>query len=131
MFRYRMMSYLVPLFLLLLLVACNQQEESKAGSATPAVTPTAAPTDTATASTDSHGQEIYASACHSCHSTGVAGAPKLGDQATWQDKIAKGIDSLVQSTIDGKGNMPPKGGDQTLSENDIRAAVTYMVDQSR
>lgn len=131
MILYRMMSCLAPLFLLLLLVACNQQEESAPGSATPTATRTETSADTATASTNSQGQKIYDSACHSCHSTGVAGAPKLGDQTAWKEKIAKGMDSLVQSTINGKGNMPPKGGDQTLSEDDIRAAVTYMVDQSR
>lgn len=150
MIRSRMMIYLVPLSLVLLLVACNQQDDSSTGTTTPtstptataaptaapaaptAVAPTSAPRGAPSASTgNSNGQEIYDSACLSCHSTGVAGAPKLGDPAAWKDRIAEGMDSLVQSTIDGKGNMPPMGGDKTLSESDIRAAVTYMVDQSR
>lgn len=123
MVRNRMLIWLVVLSLALL-VGCNKQKES-AGD-------TASSTPTSTASAENgHGKEIYDSVCHSCHGTGVAGAPKLGDQAAWKARIAKGIDALVQSALNGKGNMPPKGGERSLNEKDIRAAVTYMVDQSK
>ena len=77
------------------------------------------------------GEETYKSACASCHDTGVAGAPKLGDKAAWADRIAAGADTLYQSAINGKGGMPPKGGRADLSDDAIRSAVDYMVGSSR
>jgi cytochrome c5 len=61
------------------------------------------------------GKTIYGNLCHSCHTAGVAGAPKLGDKAAWGPRIAEGIDTLIKHAIDGykgpDGNvMPPKGG---------------------
>ncbi len=140
MLRNRILSCLTLLSLVWLLVACDQQTETPgtSTSSTPTASnpPTAStpPTATAapTASTDnSQGQKIYENSCQSCHDSGMVGAPKLGDQAAWKDLITEGIDDLVQTTTNGKGNMPPKGGDQSLNEDDIRAAVTYMVDQVR
>ncbi|MGV6858314.1 MAG: c-type cytochrome [bacterium] len=72
------------------------------------------------------GKKIYKSACFSCHDTGVAGAPKVGDSAAWAPRIATGIDSLVHSAINGKGAMPPKGGRLDVSDADIRSTVEYM-----
>jgi cytochrome c5 len=57
----------------------------------------------------------------------VAGAPKLDDAAAWAPRIALGKDALVQSVLNGKGAMPPKGGNPALSEEQIRAAVEYMI----
>jgi cytochrome c5 len=120
MLRHQILSCLVLLTLALLLVACDKQEEATTGGS-----PAGA------ASGPGHGQDVYDKTCRSCHDTGVAGAPKLGDQAAWKDRIAQGNDALVQSALNGKGSMPPKGGARTLNENDIRAAVEYMVEQSR
>jgi len=74
------------------------------------------------------GQALYNQACQVCHAAGVAGAPKFGDKAQWESRLAQGLDALVASALNGKGAMPPKGGAMTASEADIRAAVSYMVD---
>lgn len=77
------------------------------------------------------GKEIYEKNCASCHGTGVAGAPKVGDKAAWAGHLAEGIDHLVEVAIKGEGAMPAKGGNPALSDEEVRAAVTYMLDQSR
>ena len=61
-----------------------------------------------------------------CHASGVAGAPKLGDKAAWAPRLATGLDALAASVIKGKGAMPPKGGNASIPDADIRAAVEYM-----
>jgi cytochrome c5 len=80
------------------------------------------------------GQDTYAKACVACHGAGVAGAPKLGDKADWGPRIAKGKDTLYTHSIQGftgaKGMMPPKGGMTSLSDDEVKAAVDYMVAQA-
>ena len=73
---------------------------------------------------------LFSQVCTACHSTGVLGAPKLGDKAAWAPRIAQGIDALTASAIKGKGNMPPKGG-SAASEAEIKAVVTYMVNAAK
>jgi len=94
-----------------------------AGSA-PAAEP-AAPQ--AEAAVNPAGEKLYKSTCFACHGTGVAGAPKFGDKAAWAPYIQTGIDAMVKVAMQGKGAMPPKGGAANASEEDIRAAVEYMV----
>lgn len=77
------------------------------------------------------GKKIYDTTCTACHTAGVAGAPKLGDKAAWAPRIKQGMDALVQSAVKGKGAMPPKGGNASLSDADIRAAIEFMVSQSK
>ncbi len=81
----------------------------------------------------SRGKEVYDMACFACHAQGIAGAPKIGDKALWEARIAKGMDTLFNNAINGfqgsAGVMPPKGGRMDLSDEDVKAAVTYMVDQ--
>ena len=77
------------------------------------------------------GKQIYGSACFACHMSGAAGAPKLGDKGAWSSRIAAGMDSLYKNAINGKGAMPPKGGSMALSDDDVKAAVAYMVEQSK
>ncbi len=96
--------------------------------------PPAAGGDDAVASGASEhpGKQTYDRFCTSCHSMGAAGAPKSGDKAAWAPLIAKGIDTLVQSTITGKApGMPAKGLCMSCSDADLRAAVEYMVEQAR
>ncbi|MDO9468414.1 MAG: c-type cytochrome [Thiobacillus sp.] len=78
-----------------------------------------------------HGQQIYRQACAFCHDKGVAGAPKTGDTASWGPRLAQGIDTLYTASLRGKGAMPAKGGNPALSDGDVKAAVDYMVAQSR
>lgn len=75
------------------------------------------------------GKDVYAKACSVCHVAGVANAPKLNDKAAWASRIKQGNDALVASVIKGKGAMPPKAGNAALSDNDIKAAVEYMISQ--
>ncbi len=81
------------------------------------------------------GPQVYNSACIACHSTGVGGAPVLGDAAQWADRIAQGMDVLNQHAIEGytgsAGYMPAKGGRADLSDEAIAEAVDYMVSESR
>jgi cytochrome c5 len=77
------------------------------------------------------GQEVYTKSCLACHAVGVAGAPKLGDKAAWAPRIATGMDALLASTINGKNVMPPRGTCMSCSDDDLKAAVEYMVSQSQ
>lgn len=73
------------------------------------------------------GKAVYDKTCVACHASGVANAPKFGDKAAWAPRIATGRDALVASVVKGKGAMPPKAGAASLSYDDIKAAVDYMV----
>jgi cytochrome c5 len=73
------------------------------------------------------GKKVYDSGCVACHSTGVAGSPKLGDKAAWAPRIKTGNDALYASAIKGKGAMPPKGGNMALADADVKAAVDFLV----
>lgn len=81
------------------------------------------------------GKGTYDKACMACHAAGVAGAPKLGDKAAWGPRIAQGNDTMYGHAIKGfqgkKGFMPAKGGNASLSDADVKAAVDYMVGQSK
>ncbi len=82
------------------------------------------------------GKEIYDHLCTSCHTAGIAGAPKLGDKAMWGPRIAEGLDTLIKHATDGyhgpDGNfMPPKGGNPALTEEQVKAAVTWIVGQAK
>jgi cytochrome c5 len=76
------------------------------------------------------GEQVYNATCTACHSTGVAGAPKTGDKAAWEPRLAQGVDALVGSSVKGKGAMPPKGGNAGLSDDEIKSAVQYMLEKS-
>lgn len=78
-----------------------------------------------------NGKSVYAGACFVCHTTGAAGAPKLGDKALWAPRIAQGMDTLVHNAINGKNAMPPKGGRMDLSDTAVADAVAYMVQESQ
>lgn len=74
-----------------------------------------------------NGEKVYKGICFSCHDMGIAGAPKVGEQAAWTDRIAAGTESMYNIAINGKGAMPAKGGNPALSDDEIKAAVDYMV----
>ncbi|MGH8734382.1 MAG: c-type cytochrome, partial [Burkholderiales bacterium] len=77
------------------------------------------------------GEEVYQQACAMCHAAGLAGAPKTGDKAAWAPRLKEGVARLVETAIKGKGAMPPKAGNPSLSDAEIRAAVDFMVSQSK
>jgi len=110
-------------------VAAPAQPEIQA--AQPAAASPAAPAPVAAAADLVHGEKIYRLACAFCHDRGVAGAPKTGDVAAWNARLAQGMEPLYAVAIRGKGAMPAKGGNRSLSDADVSAAVDYMVAQSR
>jgi cytochrome c5 len=71
-------------------------------------------------------QELFDGACSACHSTGVAGAPKLGDTAAWKPRFEAGVDGLLSSATAGKGAMPPNGG-TSYSQEEIRSVIEFML----
>ena len=77
------------------------------------------------------GKAIYDKTCVTCHASGVANAPKLGDKAAWAPRIATGKDALVSAVVKGKGAMPPKAGAADLKDDDIKAAVDYMISAAK
>ena len=84
------------------------------------------------ASTGVDGKGTYTSACFACHGTGAAGAPKYGDKAAWKSRIAAGMKTLFNNAINGTSKgMPPKGGNASLSDAAVKAAVKYMVKGSK
>lgn len=77
------------------------------------------------------GEDVYNSTCHMCHAAGVGGAPKLGDKAAWKARIAQGKNTLHDHAIHGFNAMPPKGTCMACSDDEIMAAVDYMVAHSK
>jgi cytochrome c5 len=86
---------------------------------------------TASGAAIADGAATYQKACVACHMTGAAGAPKLEDKAAWTPRLAQGTDVLYNSVLKGKGAMPPKGGQAQLSDDEIKAAVDYMIAQTK
>lgn len=80
------------------------------------------------------GQKLYQTACQACHGAGIAGAPKFGDKAAWAPRIAQGPAVLADHAIKGftgkAGMMPPKGG-SSASDDEVKAAVEYMVNAAK
>ena len=79
------------------------------------------------------GEATYNSACVACHASGAGGAPIVGDADAWAPRIAKGMDALYNSGINGVAgsSMMAKGGRADLSDEAVMAAVDYMVEQSQ
>jgi cytochrome c5 len=99
----------------------------KDNSALTAMAPPAGATPAAAAgNVPATGEQAFTQVCSACHSTGVNGAPKIGDHAAWAPRIAQGKETLYKDAIAGKGNMPPKGG-TTWPDATIRMTVDYMV----
>ncbi len=79
------------------------------------------------------GETVFKGACFACHDTGAAGAPKRGDKAAWEPRIAQGIETLKKHAIGGftgkSGMMPPRGTCATCSDEEIENAIHYMIDK--
>ena len=120
-------SLILTLALFFTLTACNQE--------TPAPINPKPALDAANKAADlasqNAGQRIYQTSCASCHDSGMLGAPKIGDQKAWAGHTEHGMEHMVGNAISGVGKMPPKGGNMKLSDQEVRAAVEYMVDKSR
>ena len=78
------------------------------------------------------GEATFKKTCSTCHQTGVAGAPKFGDFAEWAPRIKQGMDVLYTHAIHGKPpGMPARGMCFNCSDDDLKAAVNYMVDAAK
>lgn len=109
--------------------------ESAPEPAKPATMPEPEPAAAMVASAAKSGEQVYGMACTTCHGAGIAGAPKVGDVDAWAARIAQGDDVLYGHAINGyvgqNGVMPAKGGLSSLSDDEVRAAVDYMVENSQ
>ena len=121
----------------LTLVACGDKKPAETAAPAPAPAPAAAPAPTAApapVAENTVGKSVYGKTCAMCHAAGVAGAPKPGDKTEWGPRIAQGKDTLYKHAIEGytgsKGMMPAKGGAANLTDDEVKAAVDYMADQS-
>ncbi|PKO62908.1 MAG: cytochrome c5 family protein [Betaproteobacteria bacterium HGW-Betaproteobacteria-18] len=122
---------------LALLSACGQKDTpapaaAPAPVAAPAPTPVAAPEPVAD---NAVGKSVFGKVCSICHAIGAAGSPKPGDKADWGPRIAQGNEVLYKHALEGftgaKGLMPARGANAKLTDDEVKAAVQYMVDQSR
>ena len=79
------------------------------------------------------GEQVYQASCQSCHASGAANAPKFADAAAWQPRIAKGMDALYASALNGVPGtaMLPKGTCAACSDDELKAAVDYMVEKAQ
>lgn len=81
------------------------------------------------------GAQVYNNACGACHTNAIGGAPKLGDTAAWEPRIAQGIEMLRDHAVNGyqgeAGYMPAKGGNMGLSDEEVYRAVDYMVSEAQ
>lgn len=119
--------------LALSLTACGDKKTAETAAPAAAPAPVAAPAAPAAAPVAENvaGKSAYGKTCALCHGAGVAGAPKPGDKADWGPRIAQGKETLYKHAIEGftgaKGVMPARGGNTNMSDEDVKAAVDYMV----
>lgn len=90
----------------------------------------AAPAPAAAAGPKS-GKDVYGSFCTTCHGAGVMGAPRSGSADDWAPRISKGIDTLYTHALNGFNAMPAKGMCAACSDDEIKAAVDYMIESSK
>lgn len=105
-------------------VAAAAPVAAAAAPAAPAAVPAASAADLA------KGEKVYSANCLSCHGAGVLGAPKFADAAAWHPRVAKGMETLYGNSINGFKMMPPRGGNAVLKDDEMKAAVDYMVSQA-
>ena len=74
-------------------------------------------------------ETVYTAICAACHTSGAAGAPKLGDAGAWAPRIAQGYDTLLKHAIEGIRAMPAKGGNPDLDDVEVARAVVYMANK--
>jgi cytochrome c5 len=135
-------------FLFLVIIACSNAEEAPVEKTkSPAVTgqvqemakeaaPAEAPGEVSEPAQTGpmSGEQVYNKTCMICHGDGIAGAPKMGDKEAWQARIAQGMEILESRAIQGyqgsQGSMPAKGGNVSLSDEEVKSAVAYMVEKS-
>jgi cytochrome c5 len=76
------------------------------------------------------GEAIVKATCSACHAAGVAGAPKIGDAQAWAPRLKDGLKGMLAIALKGKGAMPPRGGDTSLTDDEVARAIVFMANQS-
>ena len=76
------------------------------------------------------GAAVYAATCAACHDSGMAGAPKTGDNGGWGARLAQGYDTVLKHAIEGIRAMPAKGGNPDLDDIEVARAVVFMTNKS-
>ncbi|TAM54091.1 MAG: cytochrome c5 family protein [Paraburkholderia sp.] len=105
--------------------AVNDQAAAAIAALPSAPSPASSSADKAQA-----GKALYTQVCQACHAAGVLGAPKFGDKAAWAPRLKDPMDVIYNYALNGKGQMPPKGG-SSASDDDVKAAVDYMVSAAK
>ena len=129
-------SFFVPLIIILLLmVFVNNGKRGESTATTEQLIKPVAQLNFKDASAPKElqtGEQVYKAVCASCHASGAAGAPKVGDAGAWAPRIGKGYDSLLTSVLKGKGAMPARGGSSPadVSDYELGRAVVYMANAS-
>lgn len=128
---------LLPILFFGLLASCGKKDSppqvqaQQAPQAQAAAAPTAAPSAEGNLL---NGERAYKNTCAMCHGTGAGGAPAL-KKADWEPRLAQGKETLYGHALNGftgsSGVMPPKGGNSSLKDEDVKAAVDYMVSQAK
>lgn len=98
-------------------------------TATPATTTpaAAAPVASAAPAVPRTGEEVFNTVCTACHTAGILNAPKIGDKAAWEPRATKGLSGLLASSVNGLNQMPAKGGNPSLTEQELSNAIIYML----
>lgn len=129
-------SLVLAVSLAALLSACGKEESAAPEAPAPEVAaPAPAPAPEPVVAENVLGKSVFNKTCSLCHAAGVAGAPKPGDKADWGPRIAQGNDLLYKHAMEGftgaKGAMPARGGNTALTDDEVKAAVDYMVGLSK
>lgn len=106
--------------------AASAPTEEKTASVAPAAE---APKEAAT-SPKADGKAVFESTCKLCHGGNIPGAPVVGKKEDWAPRIKQGQETLHKHALEGFNSMPAKGGNTSLSDDEVKAAVDYMANQS-
>ena len=106
---------------------CRAGEDCGGGADAGTGAATAAGTEVAGAGKS--GADVYNQFCFACHATGASEAPLFADAEAWAPRVAKGMDTLIASTLNGLGLMPPRGTCMACSDEELQAAVDYMLEE--
>lgn len=117
-----------------LLTACNRpqpiNEEESASLIQPVARVTLAAAGDGTPKGSRTGEQVVSAVCSTCHGSGALDSPKIGDEAQWRPRIAQGLDGLLKSALAGKNQMPARGGNAELTDEEVARAVVYMANKS-
>lgn len=125
----------LPILFLGLLAACGKKDEAPQVPAPQAqVVQTPAAAAPSEGGDLAKGEKVYKGTCAMCHGTGAGGAPEL-KKSNWEPRLAQGKETLYEHALNGftgnSGVMPPKGGNSSLKDDDVKAAINYMLSQAK